>query len=266
MSLLKLKEIIDIQKYNKPIIIIVIIFAITTIIIFVYNKTEKEERFTNNQNTVINQENYIENENDKTLINKIQQYKNDIKTTFMKEYDFMYIINPNNETQNIQKYIHIMCSKYKLNGLFIDNNNNDNNDDDYNNDDELPQECNIIDDIPINHLEKCRFLFVPHILEESETAILKDALSLNLPCLIINNNNNNNDNNNDNNNNNNNDNDNNNNPEYLEKLNCINEKTGKTFNNETDFELVLNEFLSNFKNFTPRETFMNYNSDIDNKE
>jgi hypothetical protein len=233
MSILKIKEILDIQKYNKPIIIIVILFAITTIIIFVYNKTEKEEKFTNNQNTLIKQENEIENKNNNTLINKIPQYENNIKNIFLKEYDFMYIINPNNDDNNtnnniIQKYIHIMCSKYKLNGLLIGT-LNDNN--------ELPQECNIIDDKHINHLEKCRFLFVPYILEESETTILKDALSLNLPCLVMNN-------------------DDNNNPEYLEKLNYINEKSGKTFNNETDFEPVLGEFLSNFDNCTPRETIM----------
>ena len=150
----------------------------------------------------------------------------------------MYIINPGNDNTNtntnntnnniIQNYIRIMCSKYKLNGLLIGTLN-------YN--DELPQECNIIDDIPTNHLEKCRFLFVPYILEESETAILKEALSLNLPCLVMNN-------------------DNNNNTEYLEKLNYINEKTGKCFNNETDFEPVLSEFLFNFDTYTLRETIM----------
>ena len=233
MSILKIKEILDIQKYNKPIIILVIVFAITTIIIFVYNKTEKEEQFTNNQNTLIKQENEIENKNNNTLINKIPQYENNIKNIFIKEYDFMYIINSKNDDNNtnnniIQNYIRIMCSKYKLNGLLIGT-LNDNN--------ELPQECNIIDDKHINHLEKCRFLFVPYILEESETTILKDALSLNLPCLVMNN-------------------DDNNNPEYLEKLNYINEKSGKTFNNETDFEPVLGEFLSNFDNCTPRETIM----------
>lgn len=228
MSLLKIKEILDIQKYNKPIIILVIVFAITTIIIFVYNKTEKEEKFTNNQNTLINQENYIENENDNennnTLINKIPQYENNIKNTFIKEFDFLCIMKVNDDINNnniIQNYIHIMCSKYKLNGLLIGTLNDDN---------ELPQECNIIDDIAINHLEKCRFLFVPYILEESNTTILKEALSLNLPCLVMNN-------------------DNNNNTEYLEKLNYINEKTGKCFNNETDFENVLGEFLSNFETF-----------------
>ena len=121
-----------------------------------------------------------------------------------------------------------MCSKYKLNGLLIGSLNDDN---------ELPPECHILDDKPINHLEKCRFLFVPYILEENATTILKDALSLNLPCLVMNNDNNN--------------------PEYLEKLNCINEKTGKTFNNETDFETVLGEFLSNFDTCTPRETIVN---------
>ena len=119
-----------------------------------------------------------------------------------------------------------MCSKYKLNGLLIGTLN-------YN--DELPQECNIIDDIPTNHLEKCRFLFVPYILEESDTTILKEALSLNLPCLVMNNDTN---------------------PDYLEKLNYINEKTGKCFNNETDFENVLGEFLSNYETYTPRETIM----------
>uniref|UniRef100_A0A6C0EFA3 Uncharacterized protein n=1 Tax=viral metagenome TaxID=1070528 RepID=A0A6C0EFA3_9ZZZZ len=232
MSILKIKEILDIQKFNKPIIILVIVFAITTIIIFVYNKTEKEEKFTNNQKTLIKQENDIENKNNNTLINKIQQHENNIKNIFLKEYDFMYIINSKNDDNNtnnniIQKYIHIMCSKYKLNGLLIGTLN-------YN---ELPPECNMIDDKPINHLEKCRFLFVPYILKESETTILKDALSLNLPCLVMNN-------------------DDNNNPEYLEKLNYINEKTGKTFNNETDFEPVLGEFLSNFDTCTPRETFM----------
>ena len=239
MSLLKIKEILDIQKYNKPIIILVIVFAITTIIIFVYNKTEKEEKFTNNQNTLIKPINDIDNENNNTLINKISQYENNIKNTFMKEYDFMYIINPGNDDTNtnntntnntnnniIQNYIRIMCSKYKLNGLLIGTLN-------YN--DELPQECNIIDDIPTNHLEKCRFLFVPYILEESDTTILKEALSLNLPCLVMNNDTN---------------------PDYLEKLNYINEKTGKTFNNETDFEPVLSEFLSNFETYIPRETFM----------
>lgn len=232
MSILKIKEILDIQKYNKPIIILVIVFAITTIIIFVYNKTEKEEKFTNNQKTLIKQENDIENKNNNTLINKIQQHENNIKNIFLKEYDFMYIINPGNDDNNtnnniIQKYIHIMCSKYKLNGLLIGTLN-------YN---ELPPECNMIDDKPINHLEKCRFLFVPYILKESETTILKDALSLNLPCLVMNN-------------------DDNNNPEYLEKLNYINEKTGKCFNNEIDFEPVLSEFLSNFKTYTPKKTFM----------
>lgn len=239
MSILKIKEILDIQKYNKPIIILVIVFAITTIIIFVYNKTEKEEKFTNNQKTlkpsvsdIENTSSELQEDND---LNKIQEQENNIKNTFMKEYDFMYIINPNNSNNNtntnnniIQKYIHIMCSKYKLNGLLIGT-LNDNN--------ELPPECHIIDDKHINHLKKCRFLFVPYILKESETTILKDALSLNLPCLVMNN-------------------DDNNNPEYLEKLNYINEKTGKTFNNETDFEPVLGEFLSNFDTCTPRETFM----------
>ena len=232
MSILKIKEILDIQKFNKPIIILVIVFAITTIIIFVYNKTEKEEKFTNNQKTLIKQENDIENKNNNTLINKIQQHENNIKNIFLKEYDFMYIINSKNDDNNtnnniIQKYIHIMCSKYKLNGLLIGTLN-------YN---ELPPECNMIDDKPINHLEKCRFLFVPYILKESETTILKDALSLNLPCLVMNN-------------------DDNNNPEYLEKLNYINEKTGKCFNNEIDFEPVIGEFLSNFKTYTPKKTFM----------
>ena len=232
MSILKIKEILDIQKFNKPIIILVIVFAITTIIIFVYNKTEKEEKFTNNQKTLIKQENDIENKNNNTLINKIQQHENNIKNIFLKEYDFMYIINSKNDDNNtnnniIQKYIHIMCSKYKLNGLLIGTLN-------YN---ELPPECHILDDKHINHLKKCRFLFVPYILEESETTILKDALSLNLPCLVMNN-------------------DDNTNPDYLEKLNYINEKTGKTFNNETDFEPVLGEFLSNFDTCTPRETFM----------
>jgi len=237
MSILKIKEILDIQKYNKPIIILVIVFAITTIIIFVYNKTEKEEKFTNNQKTlkpsvsdIENTSSELQEDND---LNKIQQHENNIKNTFMKEYDFMYIINSNNDDNNtnnniIQKYIHIMCSKYKLNGLLIGTLN-------YN---ELPQECNIIDDKPINHLEKCRFLFVPYILKESETTILKDALSLNLPCLVMNN-------------------DDTNNPEYLEKLNYINEKTGKCFNNEIDFEPVLGEFLSNFDTCTPRETLFN---------
>lgn len=238
MSILKIKEILDIQKYNKPIIILVIVFAITTIIIFVYNKTEKEEKFTNNQKTlkpsvsdIENTSSELQEDND---LNKIQEQENNIKNTFMKEYDFMYIINPNNSNNNtntnnniIQKYIHIMCSKYKLNGLLIGTLN-------YN---ELPPECNMIDDKPINHLEKCRFLFVPYILKESETTILKDALSLNLPCLVMNN-------------------DDNNNPEYLEKLNYINEKTGKCFNNEIDFEPVLSEFLSNFKTYTPKKTFM----------
>ncbi len=228
MSILKIKEILDIQKFNKPIIILVIVFAITTIIIFVYNKTEKEEKFTNNQKTLIKQENDIENKNNNTLINKIQQHENNIKNIFLKEYDFMYIINSKNDDNNtnnniIQKYIHIMCSKYKLNGLLIGTLN-------YN---ELPPECNMIDDKPINHLEKCRFLFVPYILKESETTILKDALSLNLPCLVMNN-------------------DDNTNPDYLEKLNYINEKTGKCFNNEIDFEPVLGEFLSNFDTCTPR--------------
>lgn len=238
MSILKIKEILDIQKYNKPIIILVIVFAITTIIIFVYNKTEKEEKFTNNQKTLKPSVSDIENTSSElqedTDLNKIQEQENNIKNTFMKEYDFMYIINPNNSNNNtntnnniIQKYIHIMCSKYKLNGLLIGTLN-------YN---ELPPECNMIDDKPINHLEKCRFLFVPYILKESETTILKDALSLNLPCLVMNN-------------------DDNNNPEYLEKLNYINEKTGKCFNNEIDFEPVLSEFLSNFKTYTPKKTFM----------
>ena len=247
MSILKIKEILDIQKYNKPIIILVIVFAITTIIIFVYNKTEKEEKFTNNQKTlkpsvsdIENTSSELQEDND---LNKIQKQENNIKNTFMKEYDFMYIINPGNDNTNtnntnntnnniIQNYIHIMCSKYKLNGLLIGT-LNDNN--------ELPPECHILDDKHINHLKKCRFLFVPYILKESETTILKDALSLNLPCLVMNN-------------------DDNNNPEYLEKLNYINEKTGKTFNNETDFEPVLGEFLSNFDTCTPREFLSNFDT------
>ena len=247
MSLLKIKEILDVKKYNKPIIIIVVVFAITTIIIFVYNKSEKEEKFTNNQNPTIlpgkdieNTSSELQDTNKTILVNEIPQLEHNIKNTFIKEYDFMYIINPeyddnntinntNNNTYNniIQNYIHIMCSKYKLNGLLIGSLNDDN---------ELPPECHILDDKPINHLEKCRFLFVPYILEENATTILKDALSLNLPCLVMNNDNNN--------------------PEYLEKLSCINEKTGKTFNNETDFETVLGEFLSNFGTCTHRETIM----------
>lgn len=231
MSLLKIKEILDVKKYNKPIIVVVVIFAITTIIIFVYNKSDNGEKFINKQNILLtNLENKIENTSSELQedndLNKIQEQENNIEKNYIKEYDFMYIINPNNETQNILNYIRIMCSKYKLNGLLIGPIN-------YNY--ELPSECNIIDDKPINHLEKCRFLFVPYILEENATIILKDALSLNLPCLVINDNNN---------------------PEYLEKLNCINEKTGKTFNNQTDFENILGEFLSNFENYTPRETII----------
>ena len=107
MSLLKIKEILDVKKYNKPIIIAVVVFAITTIIIFVYNKSEKEEKFTNNQNPTIlpgkdieNTSSELQDTNKTILVNEIPQHEHNIKNTFIKEYDFMYIINPEYDDNN----------------------------------------------------------------------------------------------------------------------------------------------------------------------
>lgn len=161
-----------------------------------------------------------------------------------KEYDFIYIYLQefhNNCNQNYEKEmeskkeycklakkcIDIMCNKYKMNGLLIGKI-------DY----ELPIGCHNLIEITdfinyskfIKQYEKCRFIFVPDLIEEYQS-ILAEALCFNLPCIV--------------------------NKNILGGWKYVNEKTGLIFNDENDFENVLKQFQSKFNTFTPRDYFIN---------
>ena len=174
------------------------------------------------------------------------KYNKDVE----KEYDFIYICvhkynnnsNSNsNSNQNCEKEmeykkehcklakkcIDIMCNKYKMNGLLIGKFNY-----------ELPSTCHTLMETTdfidyskfIKQYEKCRFIFVPDLLEEYQS-ILTEALCFNLPCIV--------------------------NKNILGGWKYVNEKTGMLFNDENDFENVLKQFQSKFNTFRPRDYFIN---------
>ena len=156
-----------------------------------------------------------------------------------KEYDFIYIcLKDNDKCENgwqsenrnwdlAKKCIDIMCSKYKMRGLLIGRINC-----------ELPPTCHNLmkttDFINysefIKQYEKCRFIFVPNLLDASPR-VLSEALCFNLPCLV--------------------------NENILGGWKYVNNKTGMLFNDENDFENVLQTFLNKFDTFTPRDYFIN---------
>tara|TARA_B110000114_G_C14815059_1_gene286302 strand:- start:104 stop:580 length:477 start_codon:yes stop_codon:yes gene_type:complete len=82
----------------------------------------------------------------------------------------------------------------------------------------------------IKQYEKCRFIFIPDLLEAHQS-ILTEALCFDLPCIV--------------------------NKNILCGWKYINEKTGMLFNDENDFENVLKEFQSKFNTFRPRDYFIN---------
>ena len=82
----------------------------------------------------------------------------------------------------------------------------------------------------IKQYEKCRFIFVPNLLDASPR-VLSEALCFNLPCLV--------------------------NKNILGGWKYVNNKTGMLFNNENDFENILQTFLNKFDTFTPRDYFIN---------
>ena len=120
-----------------------------------------------------------------------------------------------------------MCTKYKMNGLLIGRINC-----------ELPPACHTLMETTdfldynkfIKQYEKCRFIFVPNLLDASPR-VLTEALCFNLPCIV--------------------------NKNILGGWKYVNEKTGMLFNDENDFENVLKVFQSKFNTFTPREYFIN---------
>ena len=156
-----------------------------------------------------------------------------------KEYDFIYIcLKDNDKCENgwqsenrnwnlAKKCIDIMCSKYKMRGLLIGRINC-----------ELPPTChNLMKTTDfmnysefIKQYEKCRFIFVPNLLDASPR-VLSEALCFNLPCLV--------------------------NENILGGWKYVNNKTGMLFNNENDFENILQTFLNKFDTFTPRDYFIN---------
>ena len=156
-----------------------------------------------------------------------------------KEYDFIYICLKDNdkcedgwqsENRNwnlAKKCIDIMCSKYKMRGLLIGRINC-----------ELPPSCHKLMEttdfmnynVFINQYQKCRFIFVPNLLDASPR-VLAEALCFNLPCLVNNN--------------------------ILGGWKYVNDKTGMLFNDEHDFENVLQKFLNKFDKYTPRKYFIN---------
>ena len=168
-----------------------------------------------------------------------------------KEYDFIYICLKDGEGTNIKisdkdknkcedgwqsenrnwelgkKCIKIMCEKYNMKGLLIGRENC-----------ELPSKCHTLMDTTgflkynefIKQYEKCRFIFVPNILDASPR-VLTEALCFNLPCLV--------------------------NYNILGGWKYVNDKTGMFFNDENDFDKVLTEFRSKLDTYSPRDYFIN---------
>jgi len=154
-----------------------------------------------------------------------------------KEYDFIYICLKDNDKceagwqsegrnwELAKKCIAIMCGKYKMNGLLIGR-INCNFPESYSN--QLTTTDFLDYHTFIKQYERCRFIFVPNILDASPR-VLTEALSFNLPCLV--------------------------NYNIIGGWKYVNDKTGIFFNDETDFEKKLNIFLSKFETYKPRDYF-----------
>ena len=163
------------------------------------------------------------------------KYNKDAK----KEYDFIYVCLKDNdkckngwqsENRNWElgkKCIKIMCEKFNMKGLLVGRINCD-----------LHPSCHkllkVTDKLNyhkfIKQYEKCKFIFVPNILDASPR-VLTEALCFNIPCLV--------------------------NKNIIGGWKYVNDKTGMFFNDEHDFENVLTQFLDNLKNYTPRDYFIN---------
>lgn len=174
---------------------------------------------------------------------------NDYNENAEKEYDFIYICLKDNdncdagwqsENRNwdlAKKCMNIMCSKYKLNGLLIGRINC-----------EVPDSCHTLMEKTdfmdyhkfMKQYQRCRFIFVPNILDASPR-VLTEALSLNLPCLV--------------------------NTNIVGGWKYVNNQTGMLFNDENDFESVLDVFLKKFNTYTPRDYFLkNHGTHKEGKE
>ena len=172
-------------------------------------------------------------------------YQKDVE----KEYDFIYVCLKDNdkcedgwqsENRNwelAKKCIEIMCSKYKMRGLLIGRINC-----------ELHPSCHTLMKTTdfldyhefIKQYSKCRFIFVPNILDASPR-VLTEALSHNIPCLV--------------------------NKNIIGGWKYVNNKTGMLFNDEHDFENVLQKFLNKFDTYTPRDYFINnHGAEFEGKE
>ena len=176
-------------------------------------------------NALISESDFVRNEN--------YDYKENVE----KEYDFIYICLKDNdkceagwqsEGRNwklAKKCIEIMCSKYKMTGLLIGR-INCKFPESYRN--QLTTTDFLDYNIFIKQYQRCRFIFVPNILDASPR-VLSEALSFNLPCLV--------------------------NYNILGGWKYVNEQTGMFFNDETDFSKQLTMFLSKFETYQPRKYF-----------
>lgn len=167
----------------------------------------------------------------------------------IKEYDFIYICLKDNDKcingwqssnrnwELAKKCIDIMCGKYKMNGLLIGRINCIFPE----NYKHLITTTDFLNyNIFIKQYEKCRFIFLPNILDASPR-VLTEALSFNLPCIV--------------------------NYNILGGWKYVNKNTGHFFNDENDFEYNLNIFLSNFSKYKPRKYFLeNHGKHIEGKQ
>lgn len=165
-------------------------------------------------------------------------YKNLIPDDTIKEYDFVYScpkvnkdsgcndwVSYNKGWEIAQKFIPILCEKLKLKGLLIGREGC-----------ELPEGSKeyltttgwLEYSEMIKTYKKCKFLFVPGIIDASPR-IITEAMSLNLPCLI--------------------------NTNILGGWKYINDKTGALFdsNNIDDFENIVTKFLEGMNQYNPRQ-------------
>jgi hypothetical protein len=173
-------------------------------------------------------------ESDFIDINRFNEDKN-----IKKEYDFIYICNDDDPSDNCskgwnyyirnwelaKKCITIMCGKYKMKGVIIGRK-----------DCELPTGCeNLVEkkefiprDELINLYRKTKFILLPNTIDASPR-ILTEALSCGCCCLV--------------------------NYNILGGWKYVNEKTGEYFTNEVDFEKSLLKLTKNYSSYNPSKYF-----------
>lgn len=156
--------------------------------------------------------------------------------TIKKEYDFLYVCLKDNDKcepgwqsynrnwEQAEKCLEIMCEKYHLKGLLIGRVGC-----------KVPGGCHKITDfLPYNEFiaqyNKCRFVFVPNYLDASPR-VMTEAICYNLPVLG--------------------------NDKILGGWKYVTSEVGELFNKkENDFEEVLQKFLKNFNDYSPRDFYV----------